>query len=83
MKIIKVRKRFNYKGVELRLVDSEEYYMNGRDPLIMKRVVTPNDHSIPINFSHRQTLKSMVEQTIAFLDNTEKRGFDVVKELNK
>ena len=83
VKVLKVRKSFTYQDVPLRLVDSEEHYMNGREPMVMQRVVAPNGFAIPVNFQHRQTLKSMIEQTISFLDSVSSRGYDVVKELTK
>jgi actin-related protein len=83
MKIIKVKKKFDYKGTELRIVEREEPYMNAKEPLIMTRVIAPNDGMIPVNISRKQTLKSIIEDTIILLDDFEKRGANIKQELNK
>ncbi|MFT6125842.1 MAG: actin-related protein [Flavobacteriaceae bacterium] len=83
MKIIKVKKKFDYKGTELRIVEREEPYMNAKEPLIMTRVIAPNNGMIPVNISRKQTLKSIIEDTIILLDDFEKRGANIKQELNK
>jgi len=80
---MKVKKRFLYDGMELRIVEREEPYMNGREPIMMTRVIAPNGGSIPISINHRETLKSIAERTIAVLNDFAKRGADVKKELTK
>ncbi len=80
---MKVKKRFLYDGMELRIVEREEPYMNGREPIMMTRVIAPNGGSIPISINHRETLKSIAERTIIALDGFKKRGADVKKELTK
>jgi hypothetical protein len=83
MKIIKVKKKFDYKGTELRIVEREEPYMNAKEPLIMTRVIAPNDGMIPVNISRKQTLKSIIEDTTILLDDFEKRGANIKQELTK
>jgi hypothetical protein len=38
---------------------------------------------IPVNISRKQTLKSIIEDTIILLDDFEKRGANIKQELNK
>lgn len=83
MKIIKVKKKFDYKGLELKIVEREEPYMNGKEPLKMTRVIAPNGGMIPVKISRRQTLKSIIEDTKILLDDFEKRGANVKEELTK
>lgn len=80
---MKIKKKFLYKGIELQIIEKEEYYMNCVVPLIMTRVMTVNGYIIPVNLKHRQTLKSIIEDTINLLDGFEKRGANVIEELNK
>lgn len=80
---MKVKKRFLYDGIELRIVERDEPYMNGREPIMMTRVIAPNGGSIPININHRETLKSIAERTIALMDGFKQRGADVKTELTK
>jgi len=82
-KIIKERKTFSYDGCLLRIVEREEPYMNSADPLIMTRVISPNGGSLPVSLRHKQTLKSIVTDTIALLDSFKKRGIDVIGDMTK
>ena len=81
--IIRVKKKFNYNGIELRIVEREEPYMNAKEPVTMTRVLAPNGGSIPININHKQTLKSIMEETIRTLDGFKERGAYVINELTK
>lgn len=80
---MKVKKRFLYDGIELQIIEREEPYMNGREPIMMTLVIAPNGGSIPININHRETLKSIAEKTIALLDGFKQHGADVKTELTK
>lgn len=80
---MKIKKRFLYDGIELRIVEREEPYMNGREPIMMTRVIAPNGGTIPISINHRETLKSIAERTIAILDGFKQCGADVKTELTK
>lgn len=82
MKILKIRKKFDYKGLELQIVEREEPYMNAKEPMVMTRVLAPNGGMIPIR-DYGKTLKSMQEATVRLLEDFEKRGADVKKELTK
>ena len=79
---MKIKKQFIYKNLTLTIVEREEPYMNGGN-VLMTRVLAPNGGSIPISIQRRQTLKSIIENTIELLDGFEKRGCDVCKELTK
>lgn len=83
MKIITVKKKFDYKGIELRIVEREEPYLNALEPLIMTRVVAPNNGMIPVKISRKQSLKSIMADTITLLEDLEKRGANVKEELTK
>lgn len=80
---MKIKKRFLYDGIELRIVEREEPYMNGREPIMMTRVIAPNGGTIPISINHRETLKSIAERTIALLDGFKQRGADVKTKLTR
>jgi len=80
-KILKVRKRFNYDGIELRIVTMEEPFNDFE--VQRTRVVGPNGGVIPVSISHRQTLKSITEATKILLDSFKKRGADVKRELTR
>jgi len=80
---MKVRKKFNYEGFELRIVERKETYMHSGDTVTVTRVLAPNGGIIPIGLKHKQTLKGIVSETIALLDGFKKRGADIEKELTK
>lgn len=80
---MKVRKKFKYEGIELRIVERKEAYMNGGGAITMTRVLAPNGGTIPVKIQHRQALKSIVEGTIKTLDNFKRMGADVKAELLK
>ena len=79
---MKIRKTFYYEEIELRIVEREEPYMNGGS-VTMTRVLAPNGEQIPVQLQRKQTLKSIVEQTLILLDGFKSRGADVKTELTK
>ena len=81
MKITRVRKKFDYKGIPLQIVEREEPYMSAK--VTMTRVIAPNGGTIPIKINYKETLKSIVQKTIDFLTDREKEGFDIINELTK
>ena len=80
---MKVKKKFIYNGIELQIIERDEPYMNAKEPLKMIRVIAPNGGVIPVQIQHRQTLKSIITETIRILDGFQSRGADVNKELTK
>ena len=74
---MKIKKKFYYEGVELRIVEREEDYMGSEHTVTMIRVLAPNGGMIPILIKRRQTLKSIIEETITALDDFKRRGADV------
>lgn len=78
---MKVKKKFKYEGIELRIVEKEESYMNSEITMTMLRVLAPNNGVIPVKIQYRQTLKSIVEETIKTLDNFKSMGADIKAEL--
>lgn len=83
---MKVKKRFQYEGVELQIVERDEPYMNNGLTMQMTRVMAPNGGIIPLHLKHKQTQKSIIEDTISLLNGFKERGADVknilTKELN-
>lgn len=82
MKILKVKKTFNYEGLELRIVDREEPHTDNTI-MIRTRVIAPNGGMIPVQLQSKQTMKNIVNATVKFLDNMKKLGADIVDELTK
>ena len=80
---MKVKKKFDYNGIILQIIERDEPYMNAKEPLKMTRVMAPNGGIIRLNINHRQTLKSIVEETIKTLDGFAQRGADVKNKLTK
>lgn len=80
---MKVKKKFIYNGITLQIIERDEPYMNAKEPLRMTRVMAPNGGTIPITINHKQTLKSIMEETIRIIDGFKARGSDVVKELTQ
>lgn len=80
---MKVKRKFFYCGLLLQIVERDEPYMNAPEPMKVIRVIAPNGGVIPINIQHKQTLKSIQEETTRTLDGFRARGADVVKELTK
>jgi hypothetical protein len=78
---MKVKKRFEYNGVTLQIVERPEQYMNATEPLMMTRVIAPNGGSIPVSIGHRDTLKAIITKTIASLDGFAARGANVIETL--
>lgn len=80
---MKIKKKFLYKGIELRIVEREENYMNSKETVLVTRVLAPNGGTIPIQLKHKQTLKSIQADVTALLDGFENRGANVIEELTK
>lgn len=78
---MKVKKKFEYNGVTLQIVERPEQYMNATEPLMMTRVIAPNGGSIPVSIGHRDTLKAIITKTIASLDGFAARGANVIETL--
>lgn len=80
---MRLKKKFQYNGITLQIIERDEPYMNAKEPLKMIRVIAPNGGVIPLNIRHKQTLKSIIQDTISTLDGFKQRGADVAKELTK
>ena len=76
-KKMKIKKKFEYEGIELQIVEREETYMNAVDTITMRRVLAPNGGVVPVEIQNKQTLKSIVETTINTLNNFKNNGIDV------
>lgn len=77
---MKIKKTFQYAGVDIRIVERDEPYMNSGN-VTVTRVIAPNGGTIPVKLQHKQTLKSIMSETIVLLDGFKKNGADVVTEL--
>lgn len=80
---MKIKKKFQYNGIELLIVERDEFYLNAPEPMKMLRVIAPNGGTIPVSIKHKQSLKSIAEETIRLLDNFASLGADTSKELTK
>jgi len=80
---MKVKKKFDYKGIELQIVDREEPYLNSGETITMTRVIAPNGGIIPVKITTRQTLASIALDTIKLLDTIAESGVNVEEELTK
>ena len=80
---MKVKRKFQYEDITLQIVEREEPYMNAKEPLLMTRVIAPNGGVIPVSINHRETLKSITEKTIDFIDGMKARGADVIDIMTK
>ena len=80
---MKVKRRFQYEGTELQIVERDEPYMNNGAMCLMTRVMAPNGGIIPLHLKHKQTQKSIIEDTITLLDGFKARGADVKSILTK
>jgi len=78
---MKIRKTFLYEGIELKIAEVEEPYLNTN--MSLTRVVAPNGKRLPLSFSHRATLKLIMFLAIEQLDGFKKRGADIKKELTE
>lgn len=80
---MKIKRKFTYHDIELQIVDREENYMNAAEKVTVRRVIAPNGGIIPLNLRHKQTLKSIVDDTITFLKLMHDNGANVAEELTK
>ena len=80
---MKVKKKFQFEGIELKIVEREEKYMNSLDTITMIRVIAPNGGILPIQIRAKQTLKSIVQSAIESLESFKKLGADINLELTK
>lgn len=81
MLYMRIKKTFQYDGIELKIVDKCETYMNATEYVYPTRVIAPNGGIIPVYLNHKQTLKSIIEDTTIRLESFKARGCDIQKEL--
>lgn len=81
MEIIAIKKKFDYLGIQIQIVDCLESYMNSSEKITVRRVIAPNNKKVPIVLQRNETLKSIQSKTIDLLNGFKLRGADVVKEL--
>jgi hypothetical protein len=81
---MKVKKRFSYDGIELRIVLRYELdYITKGQKHPVTRVLAPNGGVIPITIKSGQTLRSIAEETVKAIDTFKARGSDVMHEMTK
>lgn len=78
-----VKKKFKYLNIELRIVDRHEEYLNSGQNVTVRRILAPNNKSVPISINHKETLKSIIQRTIVLLDSFKSRGANITKELTE
>jgi hypothetical protein len=76
---MKVKKKFDYNGIPLQIVEREEPFFNAT--VTLTRVIAPNGGTIPVALMRNETLKSIVAKTIAALDDFAARGANVIETL--
>lgn len=85
-KIIKTLKKFQWEGIELSIVIRSEPYLSSTENVEVRRVISNvNNGVIPVDFNKNDTLKSIIDKTINFLNemvlfNSKQM---VIDELNK
>ncbi len=68
-KIIKTLKKFQWEGIELSIVIRSEPYLNSSENVEVRRVISNvNNGVIPVDFNKNDTLKSIIDRTIRFLN---------------
>lgn len=80
---MKVKKKFYYDEIELSIVETQEIYMNSNIEVTVTLVIAPNGGIVPVKIGNKQSLKSIVNETVAFLDNFKNMGYDVKKQLTE
>lgn len=83
MKLIKIRKKFSFQGITLKICLVEEQYLNAEQPVQVTRVVAPNGGIVPITVQYRESLKRIQERSIEILETLQQRGNDVLLELTQ
>lgn len=68
---VKPQRIFEWQGIKFAIVKRQESYMNGKEPLIMQRVVEYNTTiSLPIVIQRGDTLKKIEQRALQFLSRT-------------
>ena len=83
---MKIKKKFFYNDIELLIIERNEPYMHCKEPLQMIRVMAPNGGVLPLQIRHKQTLKSIMEDSINLLNSFKDRGAsmdELTKKLKK
>ena len=82
---MKVLRKFDYKGIELKIVKKLESYMNSKDKIEVTRIIAPNGGSLPYNLRRKETQKSIIQGVKNMLDDfcNLKSELEVKNELTK
>ena len=81
---LKLAKKFTYKGIEIGIYKNwEELYTNSNRKYFSTKILAPNNGVIPVKIQAKQSLKSIIQKTIEFLDYLEKEGNNVKNELTR
>lgn len=78
---MKVKKKFQYDNIELKIVERNEPYMNNKEGVNVTRVIAPNGGVVPVHIMYKDTLKKIIERTTTLLDSFKSRGADIKAEL--
>lgn len=76
---MKIIKKFYYRSVELKIVSRRVPYLNSY--ITAREVIAPNEGTVPYTIGHRETLKNVIKNVVKMLDDYDKYGIDVIKEL--
>lgn len=80
---MRVKRKFKFEGIELKIVEREEHYLNSEDTILATRVIAPNGGTLPLQIQRKQTLKSIIEDSVNMLTDFKKRGANIKEELTK
>lgn len=83
LEIIRVLKKFTFRGMEFRIVKAKVPYMNSGEGVVVRKVLAPNDREIPVTFNRNDTLKAIQQNTINALFTFESLGADIKEECTK
>lgn len=65
---VKIKKKFMYNDIEMKIIERDEPYMGSKESLRMTRVIAPNGKTLPIQIQRGWTLKKIVSESIAMID---------------
>ena len=84
MKIVRVLKKFEFKGLEFRIALVERPYMNNDKLLRVREVLAPNGGTVPVfNYNHRTPLKEIQQKAIEVMKYYESLSANIIDECTK
>lgn len=82
---VKTKKVFEHLGHKFAIVDKECKYMNGKEPMLMRRCVEySTGREMPFyGYNNKTTLKEIINKCIACFDDIIRRGGNMEYELSR